>query len=114
LRIGPLLLLKDPSVVDLTFVTGVLCNKNLLFCGYYTALLGFGVTHAILGLLRIFNREVDGKSIKINTALNYLFAGIGILSALTVFAIAGKFEKIPLSLDIEEFFDMRQKLGFIS
>ena len=113
MRIGPLLLLQDPSVVDLTFVTGVL-TRNVLFYGYYTALLGFGISHGLLGLMKVFNFQIVHKSTKAEGDMKWIFGGIGILSALTVMAIAGYFERVTLSLDIQEFFEMRHKLGFIS
>ncbi|KAJ3270505.1 hypothetical protein HDV01_007761 [Terramyces sp. JEL0728] len=102
LRILPLALLEDPSVIDLTYASYALLQWKSLFYPYYIALLFTGIYHTCYGInqaLHAFGTKVFQP--KIGFWL-YFAIGAALVSLSTTLAVGGLFGDIEFT-DINAF-----------
>lgn len=95
-RLGPLLVLPDPSVVDLTMVTHSFQDPGLIMIPYYIALGTAGMYHSAYGsiqALREFGLQIP---VKAGLWTRFLVASTILMTATTL-ALYGAFEIIYVS-----------------
>lgn len=101
-RIVPLLVLDDPSVIDLSYASYAMLQWKSLFFPYYIALLFTGIYHSCYGIISALHTfKIKPIQPKIGFWL-YFAVGAAIAAASTVAALGGAFENIEFT-DIRAF-----------
>ena len=100
-RLLPLLLFKDASIVDLTIVTSSINRSRYVYLPAYMLLATAGLYHSMYGInlalqiLRLKNLKLESK-----TWLR-IFNLSAAVAVMTVLAISGLGENVPISHPIE-------------
>ena len=120
-RILPLIILNDPSIIDLTIVTSSF-QRSWIFPAYYTILMTTGMYHTLYGAslaFSLFGLKQTRFTATTWRSVFYLCFGV---SVLTTMALAGVWEDVQISHPIEydqihnfvQFFRSKMKYIFSS
>ena len=95
-RILPLLLLNDPTIVDLSIVTSACRHRPWVFPLYYTALASTGLYHSLYGASLSLHQFGLLKTRLKSSTWNTIFWMCCGISAVTVASICGYWEDIKI------------------